>query len=184
MKLTTELTNLTQTTAEELLRDMIACVQENYKEFIDRMVAEGMYDTYEQQNDFVRRLMFFDQMGDTRSLRQVLRAWVFWGVSGNKITRANDLESFDNGHGWFSNDGEKMENIREKILKENPILTSPVLPENDRLIFLNKVLKNHPEYIRYEKDFTKKINGICAEIVSKEVNSCGRFGFNFESLYK
>ena len=102
MKLTTKLTNLTQTTAEELLRDMIACVQENYKEFIEQMVAEGMYDTYEQQNNFVRRLMFFDQMGDTMSLRQVLRTWVFWGPSGNKITRANDLENFSN-YGWYRN---------------------------------------------------------------------------------
>lgn len=183
MKLTIELMNLTQTTAEELLRDMIACVQKNYKEFIERMVAEGMYDTYEQQNSFVRRLMFFDQMGDTMNLRQALRTWVFWGPSGNKITRANDLENFDN-HAWFRNDVEKMENIRETILKENPILTSPVLPENDRLVFLSKVLKNHPEYIRYEKDFTKQINGICAGIVSKEVNGHAWFAPNLESLYK
>lgn len=183
MKLTTELSNLTQTTAEELLRDMIACVQKNYKEFIERMVAEGMYDTYEQQTNFIRRLMFFDQMGDTMSLRQVLRTWVFWGPSGNKITRANDLENFSH-LGWYRNDVEKMEIIREKILKENPILTSPALPENDRLTFLNKVLKNHPEYIRYEKDFTKQINGICAGIVSKEVNGRGWFSPNLESLYK
>ena len=184
MMLTTKLTNLTQTTAEELLRDMIDCVQKNYKEFVERMVAEGMYDTYEQQNNFVRRLMFFDRMGDTMSLRQVLRTWVFWGPSGDKITRANDLESFDNCRGWFSSDVEKMEIIREKILKENPILTSPALPENDRLTFLSKVLKNHPEYVRYEKDFTRKINGICAGIVSKEVNGSGWFGSNLESLYK
>ena len=80
MMLTTKLTNLTQTTAEELLRDMIDCVQKNYKEFVERMVAEGMYDTYEQQNNFVRRLMFFDRMGDTMSLRQVRRTWVFWSA--------------------------------------------------------------------------------------------------------
>ena len=183
MKLTTELTNLTQTTAEELLRDMIVCVRKNYKDFIERMVAEGMYDTYEQQNNFVRRLMFFDQMGDTMSLRQTLRAWVFWGQGGNKITRANDLENFDRW-GWFRNNVEKMEAIREKILKENPILTSTALPENDRLAFLSKVLKNHPEYIRYEKDFTKKINGICAGIVSKEVNGHAWLGGNLEDLYK
>ena len=183
MKLTTELIDLNQVTAEELLRDMIACVQENYKDFIDRMVAEGMYDTYKQQNSFVRRLMFFDQMGDTMNLRQVLRNWVFWGPSGNKITRASDLETFD-FNGWFRNNVEKMEAIREKILRENPILTSSVLPENDRLAFLSKVLKNHPDYIRYEKDFTNKINGICAEIVSKEVKGYARMNSNLKSLYK
>lgn len=183
MKLTNELKNLTQATAEELLRDVIACVQQNYSEFIRYLTDEDMLDAYEAQGSFVRRLMFFDYAGDTMSLRQVLRTWVFWGPGGNKITRANDLDNFDRW-GWYRNDVEKMEIIREKILKENPILTSPVLPEDDRLTFLNKVLKNHPDYIRYEKDFTKQINGICAGIVSKEVKGQAWLGSNLESLYK
>lgn len=167
MMLTDELKNLTQATAEELLRDVIACVQQNYSEFIRYLTDEDMLDAYEAQGSFVRRLMFFDYAGDTENLRQVVRTWILY--TGDKQARGNSFEAYGDFFGYYSHNVENMDKIREKILSQNPILSNTAIPTEERMAFLNRVLKYDKAYQTFEKDFTRKIKGVCARIVSHEV---------------
>ena len=181
MKLTNELKNLTQATAEELLRDIIACVQQNYSEFIRYLTDEDMLDAYEAQGDFVRRLMFFDYAGDTENLRQIVRTWILY--TGDKQARESSFEAYGDSFGWYSHDVEHMDRIREAILSQNPVLSDTTIPSEERMAFLNRVLKYDKNYQSFEKDFVRKIKGVCARIVSHEITPniwmCG-----LKSLYK
>lgn len=167
MKLTNELKNLTQATAEELLRDVIACVQQNYSEFIRYLTDEDMLNAYEAQGSFVRRLMFFDYAGDTENLRRIVRTWILY--TGDRQARANSFETYGDSFGWYDHNVENMDKIRERILSKNPILSDVTVPEGERMAFLNRVLKYDQAYQSFEKDFTRKINGVCARIVSHEI---------------
>lgn len=167
MKLTNELRTLTQATAEELLRDIIACVQQNYSDFIRYLTNEDMFNAYEAQGEFVRRLMFFDYAGDTKNLRQVVRTWILY--TGDRQIRENSFEAYGKFFGWYSHNVESMNEIRERILSQNPILSDITVPEGERMAFLNRVLKYDKTYQFFEKDFTRKINGVCARIVSHEI---------------
>ena len=167
MKLTNELKNLTQATAEELLHDIIACVQENYSEFIRYLTDEDMLDAYEAQGEFVRRLMFFDYAGDTKNLRQVVRTWILY--TGDRQIREKSFEPYGNSFGWYDHNVENMDKIREGILSQNPILSDVSIPSEERMAFLERILKYDKTYQSFEKDFTRKINGVCARIVSHEI---------------
>lgn len=181
MMLTNELKNLTQATAEELLRDVIACVQQNYSEFLRYLNDEDMLDAYEAQGSFVRRLMFFDYAGDTKNLRQVVRTWILY--TGDKQARESSFNTYGDSFGWYSNDVENMDKIRERILSQNPILSNTTIPSEERMAFLERILKYDQNYQSFEKDFTRKINGVCARIVSHEITpTIWMRGLN--SLYK
>lgn len=181
MKLTNELRNLTQATAEELLRDVIACVQQNYSEFIRYLTDEDMLDAYEAQGSFVRRLMFFDYAGDTESLRQVVRTWILY--TGDRQARENSFDAYGDSFGWYSHDVEHMDKIRETILSQNPILSNTNIPSEERMTFLNRILKYDKNYQSFEKDFTRKVKGVCARIVSHEINP-NIWMRGLKSLYK
>ena len=168
MKLTNELKNLTQATAEELLRDVIACVQQNYSEFIRYLTDEDMLDAYEAQGSFVRRLMFFDYAGDTKNLRQVVRTWILY--TGDRQIREKSFGPYGDSFGWYDHNVENMDKIRERILSQNPILSDVSIPSEERMAFLERILKYDKTYQSFEKDFTRKINGVCAKIVSHEIN--------------
>lgn len=168
MKLTNELKNLTQATAEELLHDVINCVQQNYSEFIRYLTDEDMFDAYEAQGDFVRRLMFFDYAGDTKNLRQVVRTWILY--TGDRQIREKSFGPYGDSFGWYDHNVESMDKIREGILSQNPILSDATIPSEERMAFLERILKYDKTYQSFEKDFTRKINGVCARIVSHEIN--------------
>lgn len=181
MKLTNELKNLTQTTAEELLRDVIACVQQNYSEFIRYLTDEDMLNAYEAQGSFVRRLMFFDYAGDTENLRQVIRTWILY--TGDRQIRENSFGPYGDSFGWCGHDVEHMDKIRERILSQNPILSDATIPSEERMAFLERILKYDKAYQSFEKDFTRKINGVCARIVSHEITP-NIWMHGLDSLYK
>lgn len=173
-------------TAADLLSAIVEEIRTEYVDFTDDLDRDDHLDFYKDQSAFVRRMMFFDYIGNTTEpLRKIVKYWLMTGATG---TREDELNVFRHNLGcWhMENCIDVMNNLRDELRRANPILVDESVPLGLRESFLRNVLKNNKNYQTAMKELDKKIKDVVARIVSVEINEVNpsKLSPDWRDLYK
>lgn len=158
------------TSTASLLSAIVEEIRTDYVDFTNSLEDAGHLDFYKDCSAIVRRMMFFDYIGDTtRPLRKIVKQWLLIDGSG---AREDELNAFyhDLGYWHMEHCIESMNNMRNELRRANPILVDKSIPLGLREGFLKGVLKNNNRYQIAMKELDKKIKDVIAKIVSVEIN--------------
>lgn len=158
--------------AADLLSAIVEEIRTEYVDFTNELDDAGHLDFYKDQTAFARRLMFFDYLGNTTEpLRKIVKHWLLVNAK-NSIAPEDELNVFHRGcYIWRMERCTKvMNDMRDALRRDNPILTNEEVPLALRENFLCQVLKNNKKYQTAMKELDKKIKEIVAKIVSVEIN--------------
>lgn len=174
-------------TAADLLSAIIVEIRTEYVDFTNDLDDDDHLDFYKSQSAFVRRMMFFDYLGNTTEpLRKIVKRWLM--EVEDPIARENELNVFHyDCYIWHMEHCVKvMNDLRDTLRRDNPILTNEEVPLYLRESFLHNVLKNNKSYQNAMKELDKKIKDIIAKIVSVEINEVNPSGLpsDWRDLYK
>jgi hypothetical protein len=184
-------------TAEELLTNIAKFVKEQVELFNRHLEREKARDFYEKQSEFVRRMMFFDNTyyHMVQNLRKVVNDWILYGkvdlynYEKKAITPGEEAENRCEEIGeqisFYDNDClEEMNKIRSEIIKQNPILSNPLISKATRNIVLNQALRADKHYSYYHKEFEMLVKKAVADIITYSLGFSVWGGEKMEKLVK
>ena len=166
-------------TAEELLTNIAKFVKEQVDSFNRYLDREKARDFYESQSCFVRRMMFFDNTyyRMAQNLRKIVNDWILYGkvdlcnYEKKAITPGEEAENRCEEIGeqisFYCNDClEEMNKIRSEVIKQNPILSNPLVSKATRNSVLNQALKADKHYSFYHKEFEMLVKKAVSDIIT------------------
>lgn len=160
--------NPNNTTLNEVLKEMIDTIQNNYTNFIARLDAEGFLPFYEKQSDFAKKLMFYNECGDTKSCRNVLKQYFLnYDYSAEAKCSATYVEKMKEAGidiEWLV---ERVNQVKNDLLASNPILCDTTVPEKMRKNLISAYVRNSPDYKSLEEHFVITYKDLAASCVNK-----------------
>lgn len=184
-------------TAEELLTNIAKFVKEQVDSFNRYLDREKVRDFYESQSCFVRRMMFFDNTyyRMAQNLRKIVNDWILYGKVGlcNYEKKAiipgeeaeNRCEEIGEQISFYCNDClEEMNKIRSEVIKQNPILSNPLVSKATRNSVLNQALKTDKHYSFYHKEFEMLVKKAVSDIITYSLGFSIWGGEKMEKLVK
>ena len=184
-------------TAEELLTNIAKFVKEQVDSFNRYLDREKARDFYESQSCFVRRMMFFDNTyyRMAQNLRKIVNDWILYGkvdlcnYEKKAITPGEEAENRCEEIGeqisFYCNDClEEMNKIRSEVIKQNPILSNPLVSKATRNSVLNQALKADKHYSFYHKEFEILVKKAISDIITYSLGFSIWGGEKMEKLVK
>lgn len=184
-------------TAEELLTNIAKFVKEQVDSFNRYLEREKARDFYESQSCFVRRMMFFDNTyyRMAQDLRKIVNDWILYGrvdlcnYEKKNITPGDEAENRCEEIGeqvsFYCNDClEEMNKIRSEVIKQNPILSNPLVSKATRNSVLNQALKADKHYSFYHKEFELLVKKAVSDIITYSLGFSIWGGEKMEKLVK
>ena len=184
-------------TAEELLTNIAKFVKEQVDSFNRYLDREKARDFYESQSCFVRRMMFFDNTyyRMAQNLRKIVNDWILYGkvdlcnYEKKAITPGEEAENRCEEIGeqisFYCNDClEEMNKIRSEVIKQNPILSNPLVSKATRNSVLNQALKADKHYSFYHKEFEMLVKKAVSDIITYSLGFSIWGGEKMEKLVK
>ena len=184
-------------TAEELLTNIAKFVKEQVDSFNRYLDREKARDFYESQSCFVRRMMFFDNTyyRMAQNLRKIVNDWILYGkvdlcnYEKKAITPGEEAENRCEEIGeqisFYCNDClEEMNKIRSELIKQNPILSNPLVSKATRNSVLNQALKADKHYSFYHKEFEMLVKKAVSDIITYSLGFSIWGGEKMEKLVK
>ena len=184
-------------TAEELLTNIAKFVKEQVDSLNRYLDREKARDFYESQSCFVRRMMFFDNTyyRMAQNLRKIVNDWILYGkvdlcnYEKKAITPGEEAENRCEEIGeqisFYCNDClEEMNKIRSEVIKQNPILSNPLVSKATRNSVLNQALKADKHYSFYHKEFEMLVKKAISDIITYSLGFSIWGGEKMEKLVK
>lgn len=173
--------------ARDMLNSIVNIINTDYDKYVNELIEEGKYDFYNEQTDFVRRMMFYNRICRfssypnrfRRRIRDfILDSWCY-NYKEEAIPRAEAIcKAINENRKYYYainvDCDETIKNIlaiREALIKENPIFSNPIIHEADRRRMVNVLFKQMPEYKNYRKNFDRFIKDVVARIVTHEIEA-------------
>ena len=184
-------------TAEELLTNIAKFVKEQVDSFNRYLDREKARDFYESQSCFVRRMMFFDNTyyRMAQNLRKIVNDWILYGkvdlcnYEKKAITPGEEAENRCEEIGeqisFYCNDClEEMNKIRSEVIKQNPILSNPLVSKATRnsVLYQAQIADKHNSF--YHKEFEMLVKKAVSDIITYSLGFSIWGGEKMEKLVK
>lgn len=175
-------------TSKDFLLSIIAEIEESTKSFWNNMTEEER-KVIKELPPIAQRVIFFNSgyLGSNyKYYRRALREWILFGkvcreyglldwnkklnlIEEGAPERAEGLlaENDVGNRYWYRSRIEAINEMREKLLAENPILTNENIDIHDRRRMMNLALKADKWYMECEKDFTRMINKVISILITR-----------------
>lgn len=153
----------------ELVNEIISVVRKEYTNYLSRLDSKGMLEFYEKQSAFVKKIMFYEECGNTILARRRVKSYILNFLypdtsyySDNFIARMEE----------FGEAGEKrlvmeIRRLRDELYRNNPILTDNSVPADIREEIVRKKMEKESAYKTIEKD----VKDLCKYVVVACVNN-------------
>lgn len=176
-------------TSKDFLESVAREIEEATKSFWNDMTKEER-EVIKSLPRIAQRVTFFDSFtlgSNYKYYREALREWLLFGklckewnlsewnkklnlIEEGAVERVEGLFAADTEFGymcWCRNLMKDINDTREKLLAENPILMNENIDIYDRRRMMNLALKADKWYVECEKDFTRMINKVISTLITR-----------------
>ena len=175
-------------TSKDFLESVAREIEEATKSFWNDMTKEER-EVIKSLPRIAQRVTFFNSFtfgSNYKYYREALREWLLFGnvcrewclpdwrkklnlIEEGAPERVAGLlaeDDFGNRY-WYRNLMKDINDAREKLLSENPILTNDKIDIYDRRQMMNLALKADKWYMEREKNFTRMINKVISTLITR-----------------
>ena len=175
-------------TSKDFLDSIAREIEESTKSFWSGMTEEER-EVVKSLPPIAQRVTFFNSFtlgSNYKYYREALREWLLFGKLckehrlpdwNKKLNLINEgaaervaevlAENEAGSIYYYCNLMKNINEMREKLLAENPVLTNEKIDIYDRRKMMNIALKADKWYVEYEKDFTRMINKVVSSLITK-----------------
>ena len=175
-------------TSKDFIRSIAMEIEASTKSFWNNMAKEER-EVIKNLPPIAQRITFFNSyyLGcNYKYYREALRKWILFGklckewnlpdwnkklnlIEEGAAERVEGLlEEGDCGNKyWYRNLIMDINEMREKLLAENPILTNDKIDIDDRRRMMNLALESDKWYMSREKDFTRMVNKVISTLITR-----------------
>ena len=148
---------------EELFTAIVESLNADYDCFMRELRRNGQEGFYKDQSLFVKRIMLFESVGDTKAIRKLVYNWLL-------LNPAAEKEFSDYARTWWpTNFVNVMQNFRNELIDRNPMLSDGSLPDSMREQIIKTVLSGNEEYQKMDKALKEKIKDVIAQFVTFKI---------------
>lgn len=175
-------------TSKDFLESVAREIEEATKSFWNDMTKEER-EVIKSLPRIAQRVTFFDSFtlgSNYKYYREALREWLLFGkvcrewclpdwrkklnlIEEGAPERVEGLlaeDDFGNRY-WYRNLMKDINDAREKLLSENPILTNDKIDIYDRRRMMKLALEADKWYVECEKRFTRMINKVISTLITR-----------------
>lgn len=148
---------------EELFTAILEELNANYDHFMRELRSKGQESFYKAQSAFVKRMMLFEEVGDTKAIRKIVYNWLL-------LNPAAEKEFSDYARTWWpTNYVHIMQNFRNDLITRNPMLSDGSLPDFMREKIIKAVMNGNEEYQKVDKALQAKIKEVVAQFITFKI---------------
>lgn len=149
--------------AEELFNAIVESLNSDYDCFMSELRRKGQESFYKDQSLFVKRMMLFESVGDTKAIRKLVYNWLL-------LNPAAEKEFSDYARTWWpTNFVTIMQNFRNDLITRNPMLSDGSLSDTMREKIIKVVMDGNEEYQKMDKALKAKIKDVIAQFVTFKI---------------
>lgn len=169
----------------ELICEMDEDIKENVVQFLSELDSNGGLTFYNNASPYVKRIMFYENYTPSMEYRKMLKNYLCGYRSldncNAKVRRhllKDEAEKRDKELGnmgfnnWYAVGRifEKVNEARERLYNENPILNDANISLYIRKGIVDKALANDKELVYCEKELDKALKSVVSYLVGKNLN--------------
>lgn len=148
---------------EELFTAIVESLNSDYDCFMSELRRKGQESFYKDQSLFVKRMMLFESVGDTKAIRKLVYNWLL-------LNPAAEKEFSDYTKTWWpTNYVLIMQNFRNDLITRNPMLSDGSLPDFMREKIIKAVMDGNEEYQKVDKALQAKIKEVIAQFITFKI---------------
>lgn len=168
----------------ELIRELDKDINGNVIHFLSNLDSNGGLTFYNNASPYVKRIMFYEEYTPSMEYRKMLKNYLcgYHPLSGRNAKirqhilndkaaeRDQELAGMD-VNDWFivGRIFEKVNEARERLYSENPILKDENIPLYIRKDIVDKALANDKELIYCEKELDKALKSVVSYLVGRNL---------------